>query len=132
MALRYLLYVLSLSFLSATFSALTNYSLSLNSSVICACRVLNVSEGSAAKSSCATPSYSHSYALGWHMLIGVTVMNLCRFPFVSITALCTVDGVATCGAWLTNVFSSVSCVSIVCLSASYVVVIVVIDSNIVP
>lgn len=51
---------------------------------------------------------------------------LCRFPFGSITVLCTVDGVATCGAWLTSVFNSMSCVSIVCLSASCAVVIAVI------
>ena len=42
-----------------------------------------------------------------------------------------VGGVATCGAWLTNVFISVNCVSIVCLSTSYIVVIVVIGSDIV-
>jgi len=65
------------------------------------------------------------------MLIGVTVMNLCQFPSRSITVLGAVDGVATCGAWLTSVFSSVICVSIVYLSASCAVVIAVISVDIV-
>ena len=45
-------------------------------------------------------------------------------------ALGVVDGVATCGAWLTSILSSVICVSIVYLSTSYAVVIVVISLNI--
>ena len=129
--LQYLFSILSCSYLSATFSALTSYSLSLNSSEIYAYRILNVSEGSAAKSSCATPSCSPSCALNWCMLIGLTTTNLCRFPSGSMTVLGAVDGVATYGAWLTSIFSSVIYVSIVCLSASCTVVIAVIDSNIV-
>jgi hypothetical protein len=128
--LWYLFSILSRSFLSATFSALTSCSLSLNSSVICACKILNVSEGSGTKSSCAAPSCSPSCALGQHMLIGVTETNLCQVPSESITVLCIVDGVATCGVWPTSVFNSVSCVSIVSLSTSYAVVIVMIDSDI--
>lgn len=53
---RYLLSMSSHSCLSATFSALTICSLSLNSSVIYVCNVFSVYDGSAAKSSCATPS----------------------------------------------------------------------------
>ena len=129
-ALQYLFFVLSCSYLSATFFARTSCSLSLNSLAICTCRVLNVSEGSSAKSSYAAPSCSPSYALGWYMLIGVTEMNLCRVPSRSLTVLCIVDVVATCNAWLTSVLSSVRCVSIVYLSASYAVVIVVIGFDI--
>ena len=128
--LGYLFSALSHSCVSAAFSTLASYSLSLNSSTICACRILNTSEGIAAKSNCTAPSYSPSCALGWHMLIGVLEMNRCSVPFGFITTLCILDGVATCGAWLTNVFSSMSCASIVYFSASYVVVIVVISSDI--
>ena len=39
-------------------------------------------------------------------------------------------GIATCGAWLTKVFSSVSCASIIFFSASYMDVNVVISSDI--
>ena len=53
------------------------------------------------------------------MLIGMTVMDLCQLPSRSITVLGAVDGVATFGAWLTSVFSSVSYVSIICLSTFY-------------
>ena len=129
--LQYFLFELSHSCLSATFSTLTIYSLSLNSSAIYACKVLSVSEGSAAKSSYVAPSCSPSYMLGCRMLIGMTVMNLCWFPFGSMTALGVVDEVATCGAWLTNIFISVSYVSIVYLSTSCAVLIIVIGSNIV-
>lgn len=131
MALRYLLSMLSFSYLSATFSTLTNCSLSLNSSATCACRILSVSEGREAKSSCATPFGNPSYALGYRMIIGMTAMNLCRFPFGSMTALGVVDEVATCGAWLTNIFDFVSCASIVCLSTSCAIVIIVIGSDLV-
>ena len=93
--------------------------------------VLSVSEGSTTKFSCMASSYSPSCAVGCHMLIGVIVTNLCRFPFGSMTVLGAVDGVATFGAWLTRVFSSVICVSIVCLSTSYAIVIVVIGADIV-
>ena len=116
--------------MSATFSALTSYSLSLNSLMIYPCRVFNVSEGSTTKSSYTTPSYGPSCALGRHILIGVTEMNRYRVPSRSVTMLCTVDGVATCGAWLTNILNSVSCVSIVYLSASCAVVIVVVSFDI--
>ena len=85
---QYLFSTLSRSYLSVAFSALTSYSLSLNSSTICTCRVLNVSEGCVAKSSCAAPSYSPSHALGRHMLIGVTETNRCRVPFGSTTNPC--------------------------------------------
>lgn len=44
--------------------------------------------------------------------------------------LCTRVGIATCGAWLTRVFSLVSCASIVFFSASYTDVNVVIGSDI--
>ena len=84
--------------LSTTFSALTNCSLSLNSLATCAYRILNVSEGSVAKSSCVAPSGNPSYALGCHMLIGVIVTNMCRFPSGSIVVLGVVNGVATCGS----------------------------------
>ena len=66
------------------------------------------------------------------MLIGVTMMSLCQFPYGSMTALGVVHTVVTYGAWLISFFSSISYVSIVCLSASCAVVIEVIDSNIVP
>ena len=105
--------MLSCSFLSAAFSTLTVCSLSLNSSVIYAYKVLSVLEGSVAKSSCATPSCSPSYALDRQMLISVTDMNRCLFPSGSMTALGVVDGVATCGAWLTSVLNSMSFASIV-------------------
>ena len=117
--------------MSATFSARTKCSLSLNFSVIYAYRALNVSKGNVAKSSCVTPCCSPSYALGYHMLIGVTVTNLCQFPSGSIIVLGVVDGVATYGAWLTSVFSSINCVSIVYLSASCASVIAVIGCDIV-
>ena len=130
-SLRYFLSKLFRSYLSATFFALTICSLSLNSLVICACRVLSVSEGSTTKYSYAAPSCSRSFTLGCCILMGITVTNLCQFPSGSITALGVVDGVATCGAWLISVFSFVSYVSIICLSTSYVVVIAVIGSNIV-
>ena len=65
------------------------------------------------------------------MLIGVTLINLCRFPSRYMAALAAIDGVAACGAWLTKVFSSVICVSIVFLSASCTIVIAVIDAEIV-
>lgn len=128
--LRYLVSALSHAFLSTTFSALTSCSLSLNSLAICACRVLNISEGSATKSSCAAPSCSPSCALGRHVLIGVMEMNQCRVPFGSTTTLCIAGGGATCGVCRTSAFSSVSCASIVCFSTSYTVVIVVIGSDI--
>ena len=128
-ALRYFLSTWSHSYLSATFSILTSCSLSLNSSAICTWRVLIISEGNVAKSSCAAPSCSPSCALGWHMLIGVTEMNQCQVPTGSITMLYVVVGVATYGAWLTNVFNSVSCVLIICFSASCVDANVVIGSD---
>ena len=64
------------------------------------------------------------------MLIGMTVMNLCRFPSGSMNALGVVDRVATCGAWLTNILSSVIHVSIVYLSSSCIVVIAMIGLDI--
>ena len=48
-----------------------------------------------------------------------------------MVALGAVDGVATYGAWLISVFNSIIYVSIVFLSTSYVVVIIVIGSDIV-
>ena len=132
MAFRYIFSMSSHSCLSTTFSALTICSLSLNSLVICACKVFNVSDGSTTKSSYATPSCNPSGVAGLHMLINVTSMSLCQFPSLSMTMLGVVDGVATCGAWLINVFSSVSCVSIIFLRTSYTVVITVSGSVIVP
>ena len=64
------------------------------------------------------------------MLIGVTEMNRCQVPTGSITTLCNVDGVAIYGVWITSVFSSVRCASIICLSASCTDVNVVIGSDI--
>ena len=66
------------------------------------------------------------------MLIDMTMTNLCQFPSRSMAVLGAIDGVTTCGAWLTSVFNFVSYVSIVFLSASYVVVIAVIGFYIVP
>ena len=60
MTLQYLLSMLSLSRLSTTFSALTICSLSLNSSVIYAYKVLSVSQGSTTKSSCMASSCNPS------------------------------------------------------------------------
>ena len=128
--LQSLFSALSHSFLSTTFSALTRFSLSLNSSAMCPYRVLNVSEGSAAKSSYVAPPCSSSCALGLHMLIDVMMMNQFWVPSRSITMLYTVDGVATCGAWLTKVYNSMSCASIVCFSTSRIDVNAVMGSNI--
>lgn len=128
-ALRYLFYVLSCSCLRATFSTLTSYSLSINFSLIYTCRVHSASEGSPTKSSYAASSCSPSCALGYHMLIGVTLKNLSQFPSRSMVALAA--GVDTYGAWLTKVFSSMIYVSIVFLSASCASVIVVIGVDIV-
>ena len=129
--LWYFVSILSLSCLSATFFALTSCSLWLNSLTIYTYRVLNVFEGSATRSSCPIPSCCPSYALGQNMLIVVIVTNLCRFPYGSIIVLGVVNGAATCGAWFTSVFSALSYVSIIFLSASCVVVIAVIGSDIV-
>jgi hypothetical protein len=65
------------------------------------------------------------------MLIGVTATSLCQFPYGSMTALGAIDGVAIYGVWLTSIFCSMICVSIVCLSASYTVEIAMIGVDIV-
>ena len=109
------------------FSAIISCSLSLNSLAICAYRVLNISKGSATKSSYVAPSYSPSYTLGRHILISVTKMNWCWVPFGSIIVLYIVDVIATYGVWQTNAFSFVICTSIVCFNASYTDVNVVIS-----
>ena len=119
------------SSLSAAFSALTICSLSLNSLVIFVCKVFSVFDGNKAKSSYAMPSSNPSCATSLRMLISMTLTSLCQFPSGSMTVLCAVDGVATCGAWLISIFISMSCVSIVCLRTSYIVVIVVSGSVIV-
>lgn len=130
-AFQYFLFISSRSCLSAAFSAHTICSLSLNSLVICDCKVFSVSDCSTAKSSYATPSCNPFGAASLHMLIGVTSTNLCQFPSRSMTVLGVVDGIATCGVWLINIFNFVGCVSIVCLRTSCVVVIVVSGSIIV-
>ena len=80
------------------------------------------------RSSCAAPFCSRSCSTGRHMLIGVIEMKRCQCPCGSITVLCTGVGIATCGAWLTRLFSSVSCASIVFFIASCNVMNVVIGS----
>ena len=79
-AFQYLLSMSSHSCLSTAFSSLTIYSLSLASSVICACNVFNVSDGITAKSSytapSCNPSCTPSCAASLRILIGVTSMNL--------------------------------------------------------
>ena len=55
-------------------------------------------------------------------------MKRCRCPCGSITTLCTGVGIATCNMWLTRLFSSMSCTSIVFFITSCAVVNVVIGS----
>ena len=126
--LRYLLCTWSHSYRSSTFSSFNSCSLSLNSSSICVWRVLKVFEGSTMRSSCTAPSCSLSCSPGRHSLIGSIEMMRCRCPCGSITALYTSVGITTCGTWLTRLFSSMSCASIIFFIASCVVVNVVIGS----
>ena len=131
-AFRYLFSMSSRSCLSATFSSLTICSLSLNSSVICACRVFNVFDGSTTKSSCTTPSCNPSGVAGLRMLISVTSTSLCQFSSWYMTMLGAVDRVATYDVCLISIFNFMTCVSIICLRTSCTVVIAVSGSVIVP